>query len=605
MTTLAEINQTLQQQLSLMAEQGKSIERTSNSIESVKKTIASVLLQQKSDRLQAVEDKRELQKKEKTSDMPSGFLAGLGKGTGVSWFGDLIGGVFGSLLGKGGSLLGMLTGAIGLAAGKLLVWTAIGTLIANFFGDEIKAFVEKFKEWTGIDIIAELEKTGYKEEILFAATTAIGALTLGFTKLIAKLSARAVLALGTAGLGMLGFGSKTPPTANPTAKAQQPTQPAKAQQPTQPAKAQQPTQPAKAQQPTAKSPVRPGQATSGQLPKGFSLNKAGKVIRSGTGQFATTDEVVKAIELAGKGTKYLKLLKFLGAAGTVTESLIDPALAIYNDAPESEVRKQLVGSLGSIGGAALGGALGVAGVTAIPGVGQTGIANILGGVAGAVVGSLSGEWLVEELADFLMGTNVNTKPLPGMEGGAPNRMTANRMAREAAKETATASAASIPRTAEELNAAANEFAGYEPLAIPLSTPNLSVPSIVAVPSASNVASPVNVSRGDNPYVRMASGLIDPVTLQGRINAFDQYGVDRDRLRTSPAERGIYPSVTQTGAAMTQAAANAKISAIINNTPVINNITNNNGGGGATSIMTVPVATADTSDRRDIIRRYGR
>jgi hypothetical protein len=543
MTTLAEINQTLQQQLGVMSEQGKSIERTSNSIESVKKTIASVLLQQKSDRLQAVEDKRELQKKEKTSAMPSGFLAGLGKGIGVSWLGDLIGGVFGSLLGKGGSLLGMLTGAIGLAAGKLLVWTAIGTLIANFFGDEIKAFVEKFKEFTGIDLNAELEKTGYKEEILFAATTALGALTLGFTKLIAKLSARAVLTLGSAGLGMLGLGK---PDAPKTTKATKASTGGRARSTTGSTAKPIP-------KPTAKSPIRPGQATSGQLPKGFSLNKAGRVIRSGTGQFATTDEVLKAIESAGKGAKYLKLIKFLGAAGTVTESLIDPALAIYNDAPESEVRKQLVGSLGSIGGAALGGALGVAGVTAIPGVGQTGIANILGGVAGAVVGSVSGEWLVEELADFLMGTNVNTKPLPGMEGGAPNRMTANRMAREAAKETATASVASIPRTAEELNAAANEFAGYEPLTIPPATPALSAPSIAAVPSAPNIA----------------------------------------------------PAPSMTGSTLTRAAANARISAIINNTPVVTNITNNNGGGGNTSVMTVPVGTTDVSDRRDTIRRYGR
>ncbi len=121
--------------------------------------------------------------------------------------------------------------------------------------------------------------------------------------------------------------------------------------------------------------------------------------------------------------------------------------------------------------------------------------------------------------------------------------------------------------------------------------------------AAKAAALVNISRGDNPYTKIAPGLIDPVTLQGRINAFNQYGVDRDRQRTSPTERGILPSISPTGAAMTQAAANARMSVMVNNTPVINNVSNNYGGG-ATSIMTVPVSTADTSDRRDLIRRYG-
>lgn len=206
MATLAEINQTLQMQVELMVQQGKSVEKTSKDIASLKDKIAQSLIQQKADRLDNIETKREAKsKKDKISAMPSGFLAGLSKGTGVSWLGDLIGGVFGSLLGKGGSLVGMLTGAIGLAAGKLLVWGAIGTLIATFFGDELKAVAEKFKEYTGIDLVKMLDEN---PAISIAITALAGNLTLGVTKALARLGARAVGGLAGIGMGMLGFGGK-------------------------------------------------------------------------------------------------------------------------------------------------------------------------------------------------------------------------------------------------------------------------------------------------------------------------------------------------------------------------------------------------------------
>ncbi len=521
MTTLAEINQTLQQQLGVMTEQGKSIERTSNSIESVKKTIASVLLQQKSDRLQAVEDKRELQKREKTSAMPSGFLAGLGKGTGVSWLGDLISGMFGGLFGAGSKLIGILTGAIGLAAGKLLVWTAIGTLIANFFGDELKAFAEKFKEFTGIDLNAELEKTGYKEEILFAATTAIGALTLGFTKLIAKLSARAVLALGTAGLGMLGFGSKTPTTTKP------------------------------------QRPVRPGQSVSGLL------DKNGRPLR-GTALTARQTALARAAEQSRPSNKIMSYLgRAAPAAKAVAKKIPFIGAAVSGGFGYFDEDYERAG-YGGLDRAALGigeGFVGLGDLATYLGAGASNYlfgtelegTNLAGAYRRAVTSDFGSALLQGRLGDAYDVLAAPSGDINATVAKAPNRMTAYDMARKAAKETATASAVSIPRTVEEINAAANEFAGYEPLAIPPSTPILSVPSITAVPSAPTIT----------------------------------------------------PAPSMTGSALTRAAANARISAIINNTPVINNITNNNGGGGATSIMTVPVATADTSDRRDIIRRYGR
>ena len=123
-------------------------------------------------------------------------------------------------------------------------------------------------------------------------------------------------------------------------------------------------------------------------------------------------------------------------------------------------------------------------------------------------------------------------------------------------------------------------------------------------AAEKAAARVDVLRGDNPYANASLSGIDPIALQSRINAFQAYGVDRDRQRTSPTERGIARTPPSTGVGLGQLAANARMSVMINNAPQITNITNNTGGG-TTSIMTVPVGTNDTSDRRDTIRRYGR
>ena len=478
MTTLADINKTLQQQVELMVQQGKTIDSTNKGIDSVKNKIADVLNQRKQDRLDELETKREDKaKKAKIDARPSGFLSGLAQGTGASWLGDFIGGAFGSLLGKGGSLVGLLTGAIGLAAGKLLVWTAIGTLIATFFGDELKAVAEKFKEYTGIDLVKALDEN----PAIAAAVTALGgALTLGVTKALARLGARAVSGLAGIGAGMLGFG-KTPATAKSSTGG----------------RARSPTGSSKPTTSSKKPVVRPGQGTSGilkgkPLPAGYAYNKAGQIIQQGTNKFASVDEVIEAINKSGKAAKYGNLLKFLGGAATIGLSVMEPAMAIYSGAPEDEIRKQVVGALGSIGGAYLGAALGAAGITAVPVVGQTGVANIAAGLVGGIIGSVAGEWMIEELADFLMGTNKNTKPLPGMEGGAPNRATAYKM-------------------------------------------------------AMGEKSPDAIERY---LTSLSSTSTDPITQQGQINAFNEYGFDRDRQRTSPRERGLLPTSPTTGQTLT-------------------------------------------------------
>jgi hypothetical protein len=96
---------------------------------------------------------------------------------------------------------------------------------------------------------------------------------------------------------------------------------------------------------------------------------------------------------------------------TIIPALIDPAMAIYNGESEEEIKKQIAGALGTIGGAYLGAIAGAAGATMIPIVGQSGIGNLLGGAIGGVAGALSGEYLAESIADALMGG-----PVPKPEG---------------------------------------------------------------------------------------------------------------------------------------------------------------------------------------------
>jgi hypothetical protein len=147
---------------------------------------------------------------------------------------------------------------------------------------------------------------------------------------------------------------------------------------------------------------RPRIAPGTTLPSGYTRNAAGRIINSTTGRFASAEEILDELE-KGKWARYTKLMKFLRAAGYVGVAMafIDPIYAMYSGAPESEIKKQLAGAMGSIGGGVLGAIIGAAGITAIPVVGQTGIANIAGGIVGGIVGAFAGEWLIESLVEYL------------------------------------------------------------------------------------------------------------------------------------------------------------------------------------------------------------
>lgn len=144
------------------------------------------------------------------------------------------------------------------------------------------------------------------------------------------------------------------------------------------------------------TPPRPG-----GVPSGMRVNKAGRVIHSNTGRFASADDIAKAMKAEGrmaKVAKYMKFFKFAGPAMAVVPALIDPLLAIYNDAGPREIKKQLVGALGTVGGVALGGLAGTAlGTGIFPGVG-----SLLGGIVGAGAGAFLGEDLAEMIAEAVL-----------------------------------------------------------------------------------------------------------------------------------------------------------------------------------------------------------
>ena len=140
----------------------------------------------------------------------------------------------------------------------------------------------------------------------------------------------------------------------------------------------------------------------GGLAEGFSRSKSGALMRA-TGQggkrvFSSVDEVMNAMQLekAAKFAKYAKALRFLGVIGTISAAALDPAMAMYEGKSDEEIKKQLAGALGGIGGAAIGGALGSVGLV------WTGPGAILGGLVGAVGGGLLGEWGLEKLAEHLL-----------------------------------------------------------------------------------------------------------------------------------------------------------------------------------------------------------
>jgi hypothetical protein len=207
MSTLADINATLQMQTDAIGRQADAVTKSNEILDAVRQRLSDMLAveqnalkeSRRSDeraRKKGIEDKRETTK----PLAPKGFMAGFAQGTGFSWLSDFMSGTLGSLFGKGGALLGLLAGAIGKAAGKLLIFGLLGTAIVNYFGDELKIVADKIDEWFGIDLV-----TYFKNNPIMAAaaTAATGAIAIAMSKLVARIAYRSAVALGAAGLSLL------------------------------------------------------------------------------------------------------------------------------------------------------------------------------------------------------------------------------------------------------------------------------------------------------------------------------------------------------------------------------------------------------------------
>ena len=150
------------------------------------------------------------------------------------------------------------------------------------------------------------------------------------------------------------------------------------------------------------------------IPGAMTINTAGQVSRADG-----VKGIFKKLKSMNpeKATKFAKFFKFAGPAAAIIPALIEPAMAIANDAPDDVIKKEIAGALGSIGGTALGvlagGALGTA--IPVPFIGS-GIGGFLGGIAGA----FGGEALAERIAEFFMGGGkINKDELQKM-GNASN-----------------------------------------------------------------------------------------------------------------------------------------------------------------------------------------
>jgi hypothetical protein len=196
-------------------------EQTNRDILSLTKKFADLLLQQSIDKQQELIDRQkaaetalEAGKKSKEavrdrqnsaggfgSSLPSGLIDGFLKGSGLGWLGNLVGGVFSNIFKIGGAALGLLTGGIGFAAGKLLKWGFFGGLIVNYFSDEITNWLDPdgdgkmqfmgmewdandAKFWGGLSIAAGFIATSL---ISFVGSSIIGLGSLGLAALFMKI----------------------------------------------------------------------------------------------------------------------------------------------------------------------------------------------------------------------------------------------------------------------------------------------------------------------------------------------------------------------------------------------------------------------------------
>lgn len=402
-TTLADINETL-------IEQNKSLEDTSEGINSLVDKISAQMEVAEKTNLKKLEEKRESGKTARVANRPSGLKQGFMEGTGVAGLADMLSNIIPAGLG------GMLSGAIGLAFGKLFKGAVVGGLIATFFGDEIMAWVKTTfdkdadgKIFEGMPFELNLDNpltiAGLTLATGVIANALVGFVAKGLLKLGVKGIAKLFAGVGGLLAAGLGLGDDVPTESGNRRRggkrgSKAPKTPAAGVRGAAAASS-------RVVSPKAQAAAAQQIAKGTTLPTGYARNAAGTLVDDATKKFASVDEVSRALALenAAKYAKYAKALKFLGVAGAIGGAVIDPAMAIYNGESDAEIKTQIAGAVASIGvgtaGAILGGAVGGAAGTLVPGVG-TAIVGGFGALAGGVAGALLGEAGAEKIARALL-----------------------------------------------------------------------------------------------------------------------------------------------------------------------------------------------------------
>jgi len=410
MTTLSEINETL-------VEQGSTLKNTNDSINSLVSKISSQMEDGEKMRLKGVEEKRETKRARVVSEKTTGFKSGLMKGSGAA---DVMGMLSNMLLGTGVGV-GLMSGALGLAFGKLLkggLVLAISGVIGQYFSDEIMSFVKRSFDKDGDGRVSLFGKEINLDDskVQAAITTALPIIAVPLVLRVAKFLGKKIGGLSVAGLGLLfkkagfnklsDFFSKAPisPTAarglGGTAAA---------------STALGATRTAGSVGSTARKQNRAiKQIVAGkvqgveaiQTPSGIRYRDTtgtGKLI-SKNSAFAKAD---KALKLTGKFGMLSKLLGPLALGALAAE-----AHGIANsDLPTREKKVQLTSVLGSglggVGGAALGGMIGTA---VFPGAG-----TLVGGALGGLLGALSGDNVGRIVANWLLDVPQDALPPQAMK----------------------------------------------------------------------------------------------------------------------------------------------------------------------------------------------
>jgi len=307
---------------------------------------------------------------------PGGFAKKLAGGL-LGAFGAK--GFFKSLVGDGLKKLGIgdeTAEQVGDAAGTGgFVSVLTGMFKKGGIGSKLKGGVQGFVAGTvgklvfdavdGLDVDKDGKLLGLKKELVAGTAAAIA----GVTSFIA--TGKVMSKVGTAIKGTLGIGGKPPAGGKPPKPGATPKVP-------------------KVDAPKSTTPkVTSTKTPKVKIPGGPTVTTNGAASQ---GRPTTIKGVLSKLP-AEKAAKFAKFFRVAGPLGAVIPALIEPAMAIYNDEPESVIRKQTAGALGSIGGGALGAiAGGSLGTMIFPGIGSA-----IGGGLGGLFGALSGEYLIEKM----------------------------------------------------------------------------------------------------------------------------------------------------------------------------------------------------------------